>query len=416
MAYFPSSEAHPFITDSPHARHDAFGRQRVVNPISLFDSQFQYDLQPLRWQTSGSVGTSVTLLPNESSVNMVVPGTANAALIRQTYEYFRYQPGKSQFIVMTGVFSSSIANVTKRIGYYDEHNGVFFQFANGGGPQVVLRSYISGSVNDTVIDQANWNLDTLDGTLSSANPSGITLDMSQAQIFVMDFQWLGVGRVRFGFDFSGDPVYCHSISHANLFSSVYMTTANLPLRYEIFNSGSSTGASMKQVCSTVISEGGVEDDRGIIRGTSNGTSVVAVTTRRPILSIQPVATFGGQVNHAKIQPLEFQAYVTNAQNVFIELVYNGALTGATFANAIGSGSVASLVDADVAATAINGGMVVAEGYIDGGVTPVFRTDIHSKLPFTLDMFGTGPATYTIVATSFGTSANVVGAFKWKENY
>lgn len=421
-------DLNPLSVDLPRGQHDSFGRLRVSENVTLFDSQFSYDTLPLLWQTTGSLGSQATHRSDLAAVSMSVPATANASVIRQTYEYFRYQPGKSQYILMTGIMGNAAVGSIKRIGYFDSRNGVFFQ-ASGSGVQVVLRSSLTtqdglGQGVDAVVPQSLWNLDKMDGN----GASGIALDITKAQIFMVDFQWLGTGIVRFGFGGNNGPVYVHQVLNTNANPHVYMTSPNLPLRYEIQNIEGGVGSSMEQICSSVISEGGVEEARGILRSVSNKTTPVIVTNVGliPVLSIRPKARIMttvqtiqgmGYRNRIRIIPESCDLYVTTADSIFFNIIYGGTLTNATWIAQVNSGSVEAAVEADVAASAITGGLTVDGGYSSAVTGRVVHLDLHSRLPFGLDINGQNPNVYTIVAQNMAAgNANVVARFQWKELY
>ena len=258
-----------FFTPLDGPQVGAFGRFRVAEAAPLISSQFQYNLNPLLWQSVVTGGATAAQLPNEASVLMTV-STNGDKIVRQTYSYWRYQPGKSQQVFMTGVMGAIKAGIRQRIGYFDTANGVFFE-ENGTTLNVVQRSSTSGSPVDTVVTQANWNLDKMDGT----GPSGTNLNMADAQIFVIDFQWLGAGRVRFGFDIGGTIVYCHQMLNANALPNVYMTTANLPLRYSLEMTSATTATSMRQICQAVNSEGGQGNETGYLFSANNGITTIS---------------------------------------------------------------------------------------------------------------------------------------------
>jgi len=308
---------------------DAFARLRVSNNVGLFDSQLEYGTNDLLWDTSPSTGSFVTHLPNEASANLTV--AAGQTVIRQTRQYHRYQPGKSQLILQTFVCQKPTLGLYQNVGYFDTQNGVFFRISeNDNSLNFVQRSYVSGSPVDMTIAQTDWNLDTLTGAGGDGNPSGIRLDIEQSQILIIDLEWLGVGRVRVGFVIDGIPVYCHEFLNANVNDSVYMTTANLPLRYEISAAGGMTGTySLKQICNQVSSEGGYENERGLpVAVDTSPTGTIGVTTRQAVLSIRPKATFNGFVNRAQIIPESYNiAAATNA--ALIEVVYNPTLPTGT---------------------------------------------------------------------------------------
>ena len=388
---------------------DAFARQRISNPVSLFDSTHQYGTSTILWEQALTGTGSVTHLPNESAVHLSTGGTASGAkVVRQTHRYHRYQPGKSQLVLITGNIGSGVTNLRKRIGYFDDQNGLYFEVLSTG-VSVNMRSYSSGAAVNTTVLQASWNVDKLDGT----GTSGITLDLTKAQIFFIDFEWLSVGDVRFGFFIGGKPVVCHRFANANSQTTCYMTTANLPVRVEIENTGVTSGTNtMKQICCSVISEGGVDGERGLIVAAGNGITTKAVTTRRPICSIRPKLTFNSITNRGHVEPLQADIYADS--NAYFELVRNGTLTGASFASV----SSNSITEFDTAATAISGGDVLEAGYVSTGFksTSNGQNSLLAKLSLTLDMTGSTADIFTLVVTSFSGTANCSGTFTWKEQW
>ena len=154
------------------------------------------------------------------------------------------------------------ANVRQRVGYYGGENGIYFE-NDGTTNYFVLRSNTSGNVTETRVAQTDWTVDKFDGTGYSAQSGGAEhtggLDVSKTNILWMDIEWLGVGDVRCGFVVDGKMTTAHIFHNDNKNLVPYMTTASLPLRYEIKNTGVTTSNStLKQICSTVISEGGYE--------------------------------------------------------------------------------------------------------------------------------------------------------------
>lgn len=258
---------------------DAFGRLRVSNPYTLFDSQNRFQADNQFSQSLTGTG-SATYLPNESSVSLQVTANGDEA-IRQSLRCMPYQPGKGLLVMCTFVMPSA-TGVTSRVGYFNASNGVFFQQV-GGTKSFVLRTNTSGSPSDArTIDQNDWNGDKLDGT----GASGVTLNTNNAQILWMDFEWLGVGSVRCGFIINGEYIVCHTFNNANDLNKVYMTTAILPVRYQITRTSGTGAATLTQICSTVISEGGygqVSSPNTVRRTTALGS---ISTTFLPLVAIQ----------------------------------------------------------------------------------------------------------------------------------
>jgi hypothetical protein len=339
--------------DSPSI--DAFGRWRVSEPQTIFDSKQLYDAQPLFWddqQVSGT-GTTSTHNPNTASTVMSVSGTTAGRRVRQTFMRFNYQPGKSQLILCTGTLSATGGGtgIVRAMGLYDDKNGIFIR-DNQGTVEAVIRTYTSGTAVDNAVSQANWNLDKMDGT----GASGVTLDPTKSQIVAIDFEWLGVGRVRIGFVVDGAFIYVHEFLHANRTAGVYMSTPNLPLRYEISNNGTGVASSLEHICSSVMSEGGIENlgilrhqDTGLISSLSSNTAY---------------AVMGGRLKSTHI------GVSINVENISIigsandqahwELRFGGTVAGTFTYNNLANSAVQTAIGTN--ANTITGGTEIDGGY------------------------------------------------------
>ena len=350
----------------PATSLDAFGRQRVSQPYTLFDSQNRYAADN-QFDTSTTGTGSSTFNTNQSSVSLSVTSGGVGSVIRQTYRSFPYQPGKGLLVLATFQMDTAadFSFVTQRVGYFNSDNGVFFQ--RNSGTRVnsfVLRTNTSGTPSDArAVTQANWNGDKLDGT----GASGLTLDLTHPQILWMDFEWLGVGSVRCGFIIDGQYIVCHTFNTANVYgTTVYMTTAILPVRYEITSTAAAT-ASLVQICSSVMSEGGFEATSidHVARRTTILTGIGTGANFLPIVSIRMAPGRTGAV----VLPNRVQFLPTTSQNYEVALLKNPTLTGATWAATVPSDSN---VQYDVAATAISSvGTIVQTDYVtatgSGGV-------------------------------------------------
>lgn len=379
---------------------DAFGRQRVSQPLVLFDSQLQYDKAPNLWdeQVTGA-GSSSTHLTNESAVRMRVGTTSGDIVIRQSRIYTRYQPGMSHLVLMTGVLGPRKANVRQRIGYFDTQNGIFFELSNGN-LSIVKRTYTSGSVSDTVVGQSNWSIDKLDGT----GKSKITIDTEKTQIMIFDFQWLGVGRVRVGFVIDGVIYYCHEFHHANNLTKVYMTTANLPCRFEIENLATTTSSTdLIQICSSVISEGGFKP-RGYMRHAGTTTAKNINTTMVPIISVRPKSTY----KDLWFEPLNYEMLNTANSYVYYQIVVGATLTGANWQNAPST----TFSEYDITATSYSGGTVIQGGYVN--TKELTTSNISENLPIIGTNLDGTRDTLTIVMGTISGSATVLAGINWKE--
>ena len=333
---------------------DAFGRLRVSSPFTIFNSQNRFESDS-QFDTSTSGSASLSYLANESSSSLNVTTTSGDEVIRESKRVFPYQPGKSLLVMATFVMDAAQTNLRQRVGYFGAQNGVFLQ-QNGSTVSFVQRTYTGGSVDDTRnITQANWNGDKLDGT----GPSGYTLDLTKSQILFVDIEWLGVGSVRCGFVIDGQFILAHTFHNANVRDSVYMTTATLPLRYEITATDTlSSAASMKQICSTVISEGGYNEAKRELDAQRTTTLSTIATTMQPLVSIR---LNSGSLD-AVVIPQQVKVFPLTAQDYKVSLVRNATLTGASW-----NTSTFSNVDYDTTATAMTGGDIMQVDYVTNTV-------------------------------------------------
>jgi hypothetical protein len=321
---------------------DAFGRLRVSEPFTLFDSQNRYAADDQFSSSTTGSGSSVTFATNESSVNLNVGTVSSGKTVRQTFRRMPYQPGKSMLILTTFCMNAAKANLRQRVGYFDENNGIYLEQNGTSEPSFVVRTNTSGSpVNTNSVSQSSWNGDKLDGT----GASGIDLDLTTVQIFWSDIEWLGVGNVRCGFVINGQFIICHTFQCANQTgrTKVYMETAILPIRYEIENTNTTADAStLKQICSTVISEGGYQQTVQDTIARRTALLGTISTTFLPLVSIRLKSTAAGAVillNRVNVLPTTNQSYE-------ICIMKNSTLTGASWA------SLSTNMEYDVTATAM----------------------------------------------------------------
>lgn len=396
---------------------DAFSRLRVSNPVTIFDSTNRYKDETLVWENDLTGSGTTAHTPNESGVDLDVTAANGDKVTRQTRQYFPYRPGKSQFILMTLAFGTGQTNTQKRAGYFDDANGIFLQEENGA-VSIIRRSKVTGSVVDTEVAQADWSEDKLDGN----GPSGVTLNPALAQLFFIDIEWLGVGRVRCGFFIDGVPIYTHFFNHGNITASSYMTTATLPVRYEIENTaGAASTSTFKALCCSIVSEGGFEHGFGFQFSASNAATPISVTTRRAILSIRPKTLFNSIANRGLIV-LEKAAIFAQTEPAFFEVVFGGTLGGTPSWNDANSNS---MVEFDIAGTTVTGGISFSPGYADAGGNPAnafgteVQADLAARLPLSLDISGGHPTSpYTdvisIVCTTLANTSSDTGILTWKE--
>jgi hypothetical protein len=362
------------VTFAASTNFDAFGRLRVSSPMTLFDSSHRYRDNNL-WSTLSANGGSVSFNPPQGLMELNVTNTAGASAIRETTKVFSYQPGKSLLVMNTFVMASSATNLRQRVGYFGDQNGIYFQL-DDSNISIVERSLVTGSVTESVVLRSNWNGDKLDGTGSS----GIVLDITKAQILWMDIEWLGLGTVRVGFVINGQFIVCHSFHHANILDSTYITTASLPLRYEITNkAATSSSKTLKQVCSTVISEGGYE-----LRGLQQAVSIPITAPRTfavagtfyPIISIR-LKTTPDRLDAIVILTALSILGQGNGINYNWQVKASGVTTGGSWVDA----GVDSAVNYNITGTSYDGGRILASGFLNASNQASPNLDILKEALF-----------------------------------
>lgn len=395
---------------------DAFSRLRVSEVETLFDSQQEYGLPPYVWGSLTATGGTVTFQPSRSSSFLDTTTTSGSRALIQTRAYLRYQPGKSQYVLLTGVFGNVSTNNVHRAGQFDEANGVFLQITSAG-PSIVRRTSTSGAPVDNTVLQAAWNVDPMDGS----GPSGVTLDFSRTQILVIDYQWLGVGRIRVGFDVDGVLYYAHYFQNANVLSVVYSQTANLPVRFENLNTGTAAaGSTLEAICASVMSEGGFQLESGVTRSSSTANTTYSVGTALvPVLCIRPALLFGGKTNRARIivESLE----VSTSAGARWTLNYYGAPTGGTFVQPVNSPVETDGADTagTVRSTGITGGISVLQGYLGSGGGASRQSTGRStanNLPITLGISGAGQGHVCVCVQSLTGTVSTTASINWREVY
>lgn len=392
---------------------DAFGRARMSQPLTLFDSSHRFKDNGL-WSTSNTATATYAHNANAGLITLSLDTTANAEIIRETKKVFSYQPGKSLQSLNTFVFNPPKTNLRQRVGYFGAQNGIYLE-QDGTTINFVERSYSNGSVTETRVSQANWNVDTLLGNTPSS-PSQLTLDLTKAQILFIDVEWLGLGTVRCGFVINGQLVHCHSFHHANVIDSTYMTTASLPLRYEIKNTGTTASSSvMKQVCSTVISEGGYElrgDQWSVGTPVQTPKTLATAGTYYPIVSIQLKSTNLDAI--VILTALSILGINSSPCSVAYRVIRGASLTSPSWTPA----SNESSVEYDTSATGLSGGQVLAQGYVGVQNQSSQTIDVLKEALFKFQLQRNGltstPEPLTIALSASVNTVSCLAAMDWEE--
>ena len=326
------------ITLADGAQLDAFNKLRVSEAYTQLDVKQSGNERPELLDVIETAGGTRTYLPNESASDLAVTTTGDRVVL-QSKRYGFYQAGKSLLTQQTGTLTTNSTNSIVRIGYFDDHtdktvdsrgNGFFF-YHNNGIFGVCERSYVTGAQVDTAVVQANWNLDVMDGS----GISGKTFVGNKTNIFVVDGQWLGVGRVRLGLVIDGILYYVHQFVHAGINDTTYTTTFDLPLRWEIESFGGAD--SMKAICGSIQSEGGFEP-LGVPMSVNTGVaSITNNTTVKQLIAIRSKDAFA----RTSLNPLNISVLLDSGNPSIFSVYLCDTTTGGTWVDT-GSASESNL--------------------------------------------------------------------------
>lgn len=390
---------------------DAFGRARVSQPLTLFDSAHRYRDNGKITTSNSATGATVAHNANAGLIECTLDTTSGSFVKRESSRVFSYQPGKSLLILQTFVFSAAKTGLRQRYGYFNEQNGIFLQLS-GNELSFIERSYVSGSTVETKVTQANWNVDVMDGT----GPSRKVLDISKAQIMFIDIEWLGLGTVRTGFVIDGQFIHCHSFHHANKIQSTYITTACLPVRAEVENiSATASNSTLKIVCASVMSEGGYEL-RGRPRTIGNlptGANQYAMASAGTFYPVTAIRLNPSNID-AIVIPKEISVMPISSGFYQLKIVAGADMTGAVWANVASDSSVQYNTNASAT---FSGGTDQFSLYFNStnqSAAGVNLGDGIFKYQLERNSFSNTPYTFILAITSSTASANVCAALSWEE--
>jgi hypothetical protein len=373
---------------------DAFGRQRVSNPFTLFDSTMRYDKRPDQWYEITAGGATTNFLTNASTLELKTTTASGDSVLRRTKQNFPYQAGKSLLILQSFTGSPLSSGLVQEVGFFNDQNGVMVR-ANGTTIQFVIRSFTTGSVVENVVSQSSWNIDTFS-----------SLDFSKAQIFAVDLEWLGVGRVRCGFVVDGAIKYCHEFNHANNINSVYMQTAILPLSYRLANTTTqASGRTLQQICCSILSEGGYEPGGATYSVSHSLASIPNTSGERVTAGIRMASGRTGNV----ILPTKIDVACATSDLIVWRLRLNPTVSGATW---IAANNGRGNVETTTSATTVSGGTIVNTGIVSQGQS--LGLSIDAAIRLALGVNASGQSDVLMLTIDSDLSAKAIGQLGWVE--
>lgn len=432
---------------------DSFQRLRVSEPRVGFAWSFANGVRAEYWDsavfgagtflpTAIAVGGVPPTLNNDNCQNLNTTTASGTGAWVQSLYHVRYIPGISNKVQLT--FNPTVlqANQTWRVGSFTDQgtfpsnagDGVFLE-ASGTSISVNRRTLTGGGVGAVEsVSQASWNMDKMDGT----GTSGVTLDWTKTQHFVIEYQWLGVGTVRCGFETGAKGiVWCHQFNSVNNLAVPWARTGSLPIRAEIFTTGVTAQAGLLKLINCVaIQEGDiVQRATWRYRSGNSGTATKAMLATAALGAYYPLLAIRTNVTNdvtkrALVIPtrvnLVCQTVATGPTAIEWALIYApSTLTGATFAAQTTEGT--QLDQAAASTTAIAGGIIVSRGILPNVANALVDRDLNADRDNLIKMAQnaagslttTGAGIYVLCISPLGAAATVGGAFfanlEWKED-
>jgi hypothetical protein len=244
----------------------------------------------------------------------------NDLVIRQTKTHPIYQPGKSQLFEASFSNLSIETNVIKRVGTFvsttaSTYNSVFDGFfleSNGITNDISFQIWRSGTTIFSA-STTTWNTDQFDP---------LNIDWSLANLMTVDYQWLGVGRLRFGLVLSGQTFYFAEHNCANNEANVYMSSPNQPIRYEIRQLGSGSGY-FDMICSQVSTEGALNGLYSTVGIQQTNTVTLATSgTKYPFIGYRLKSSYIGVTS----QYNSLSILNTSNDNYLVTIEFNPTLS------------------------------------------------------------------------------------------
>ena len=337
----------------------------------------------------------------------------NGTSFFQSYEHIPYQPSKSQLFFATFTLGAGVAGAVVDVGLFNASNGLFLRQNGASGLQLVRRSSTSGGVVDEVVDQADWNIDKMDGT----GKSDVTLDPTKGAILCFDGQFLGMGRCRVYFDVSGQLFEVHHFEHANVLAVPYMQTMSLPVQMLVTAAASAGTKTAHFKCAAVSSEGGFSEDAGLSFVTPDMTAVLAASgTATAIISLRPLTTFNSISNRQKIR-IDSVDIISGANPVRWDLVLGATFSAApTWADVNTASCGCEYTSAPGTLSTMP--LSIAGGYLPGSATARGTISAAGRVryPISLDRAGAVRAmgTLTLVMSGIGGTSSSKAAINFTE--
>jgi hypothetical protein len=379
----------------------AFGELTSVQPTPVVQVDFVYNVNADL--VNSAITGSGTVTQADSMVVLQTTANASSSAMVESKRFVKYRPGQGVVVRGTALFTTGVANSEQLFGAGDVDDGLFFGY--DGATFGILRR-VNGVDNWTA--QTAWNGDVMDGSGSSSNPSGQTLDPTKGNVFQIRFQWLGFGRIAFGIEDedTGGFIAVHSIAYANNFTTPSLYNPSFPVLWSVENTTNNTNITLKGASAFAEIEGKIEY-LGPTNATGN-TKTGVTTTLTSIVTIRNKSTYQTLTNRTPINILKYSASVDGNKPAEFQLVKNATLGGTPSYTDISTNT--SVVEYDTAGTTVTGGQIIdfatlaSSGSLSEGGTA------------TTDIIILPGETLTLAINATNATTDATAAIRWVEDF
>lgn len=378
----------------------AFGELEVVNPTPIIQTDFIYNINTDVVDTA-TTGSGTVTQSDAMVVLQTTAATSSSASV-STKRFVKYRPGQGVHVRGTAIFTTGAANSEQLFGGGDSDNGLFFGY-NGTSFGIMSRY----NTSDTWVAQTSWNGDVMDGSGSSSNPSGRTLDPTKGNVYEISFQWLGFGQITFGVEdeTTGRFIKVHTINYANNNTVPSLLNPSFPITWSTENTTNNTNITVKGASCCAEIEGKIEylGPTNAIGNTKTGVT----TTLTNILTIRNKSSFASKTNKTPLNILKYSVAVDGTKPAEFQLIKNTTLGGTPSYTDVSTNT--SIVDYDTAGTTITGGQVIDFATLskDGSL---------NVNPNVSDIVLAPGDTLTLAVNATSSTTDVTVAVRWVEDF
>jgi hypothetical protein len=256
---------------------------------------------------------------NETATVTLNGTTFDVAVTSGTTKHNAFELGASTYAGYTVTHNGS--KITFAADSLGNQTGTFSLSSTGTLAGTFTETAAGQNATDTFIEQADWNIDAMDG----AGSSGMTLDAQKGNVYKIDFQYLGYGALNFYVENSNTGLFqkVHQIKFANTYTKPSLLNPTFKIGWFSANTTGTTSKSIYGASGALFLQGIKRPFRDI---DSHENEKSISTTETNILSIRNRSEIGGTINLTEIL-LEYVSFAVEGTKPAVFRIYKNATLG-----------------------------------------------------------------------------------------